>query len=145
MSAALISAARAAMDALDDARHHMSASGAPTLMQIAAQQAIRAALAAAEAQPTDAYSHLAEALGCDPMDSHDARIGRALTARLALEAQPAATALTQLSDAALEAAVLADETLRHYFALNGGSGPVSSKGVKVFRAIERAHGIGECS
>ena len=55
---------------------------------------------------------------------------------------PPAPALVPLTEAQLTAAVLADETLRYYFALNGGAGPVSNKGVKVFRAVERAHGIG---
>ena len=43
-----------------------------------------------------------------------------------------------LTDEQLTKAVLADETLRYYFAINGGTGPVSAKGFKVFRAVERA-------
>ena len=43
-----------------------------------------------------------------------------------------------LTASQLMAAVMADETLRYYFALNGGAGPVSEKGVKIFRAVESA-------
>ena len=39
--------------------------------------------------------------------------------------------------------ILADETLRYHFGLNGGAGPVSKKGKKVVEAIEAAHGIKE--
>ena len=39
--------------------------------------------------------------------------------------------------------ILADETLRYYFGLNGGAGPVSKQGRKVVDAIEAAHGIKE--
>jgi hypothetical protein len=46
----LTEAARAALEALDDARHHMSAMGAFTEVQIAAQDTLRAALAASEVQ-----------------------------------------------------------------------------------------------
>lgn len=63
---------------------------------------------------------------------------------LAAPPAPQPTAPVQavpLTEGQLTAAVLADETLRHYFALNGGVGPVSAKGVKVVRAVERAHGI----
>lgn len=42
-------ALRLALDALEDARHHMSAIGAPTERQLEAQEAIRVALAT----PTD--------------------------------------------------------------------------------------------
>jgi hypothetical protein len=38
--------------------------------------------------------------------------------------------------------ILLDEVLRYYFGCNGGAGPVSQKGVKIIRAVERAHGIG---
>lgn len=34
-----------------------------------------------------------------------------------------------------EDAILADETLRYYFGLNGGTGPVSEKGWKIIRAV----------
>ena len=37
--------------------------------------------------------------------------------------------------------ILADETLRYYFGLNGGAGPVSKQGRKIVNAIEAAHGI----
>jgi hypothetical protein len=39
--------------------------------------------------------------------------------------------------------ILADETLRYHFGLNGGAGPVSKKGRAVIDAIEAAHGITE--
>ena len=45
---------------------------------------------------------------------------------------------TPLTDEQLTSAVLEDKTLRYYFALNGGAGPVSEKGVRIFRAIEKA-------
>jgi len=32
--------------------------------------------------------------------------------------------------------------LRYHFGCNGGAGPVSQKGIKIIRAVERAHGIG---
>jgi hypothetical protein len=38
--------------------------------------------------------------------------------------------------------ILLDEVLRYHFGCNGGAGPVSQKGIKIIRAIERAHGIG---
>jgi hypothetical protein len=38
--------------------------------------------------------------------------------------------------------ILSDEVLRYYFGCNGGAGPVSQKGVKIIRAVERAHKIG---
>jgi hypothetical protein len=38
--------------------------------------------------------------------------------------------------------ILLDEVLRYHFGCNGGAGPVSQKGIKVIRAVERAHGIG---
>ena len=38
--------------------------------------------------------------------------------------------------------ILLDEVLRYNFGCNGGAGPVSQKGIKIVRAIERAHGIG---
>jgi hypothetical protein len=38
--------------------------------------------------------------------------------------------------------ILSDEVLRYHFGCNGGAGPVSQKGVKIIRAVERAHGIG---
>jgi len=38
--------------------------------------------------------------------------------------------------------ILSDEVLRYNFGCNGGAGPVSQKGIKIVRAIERAHGIG---
>ncbi len=37
--------------------------------------------------------------------------------------------------------ILSDEVLRYHFGCNGGAGPVSQKGIKVIRAVERAHGI----
>jgi len=37
--------------------------------------------------------------------------------------------------------ILADETLRYYFGLNGGAGPVSKQGRRIVNAIEAAHGI----
>lgn len=37
--------------------------------------------------------------------------------------------------------ILADETLRYHFGMNGGAGPVSRKGRAVIAAIEAAHGI----
>jgi hypothetical protein len=91
----------------------------------------RAALDTAETRPTDLYSHLAEALGCDPMDSHDTRIGRALTARLAMKANPAAPA--PLTDRQL--AQIWDEALDQLDTRNQLR--------FIARAIERAHGIGE--
>ena len=39
--------------------------------------------------------------------------------------------------------ILANETLRYHFGLNGGAGPVSKKGRAVIDAIEAAHGIKE--
>ena len=39
--------------------------------------------------------------------------------------------------------ILADETLRYHFGLNGGAGPVSKKGRAVIDAVESAHGIKE--
>ena len=39
--------------------------------------------------------------------------------------------------------ILADETLRYYFGLNGGAGPVSKQGRRIVNAIEAAHGIKE--
>ena len=39
--------------------------------------------------------------------------------------------------------ILANETLRYHFGLNGGAGPVSKKGKAVIDAIEAAHGIKE--
>ena len=39
--------------------------------------------------------------------------------------------------------ILADETLRYHFGMNGGAGPVSKKGRAVIDAIEAAHGIKE--
>ena len=39
--------------------------------------------------------------------------------------------------------ILADDTLRYHFGLNGGAGPVSKKGKSVIAAIESAHGIKE--
>ena len=38
--------------------------------------------------------------------------------------------------------ILSDEVLRYHFGCNGGAGPVSQKGIKIIRAVERAHGIG---
>jgi hypothetical protein len=38
--------------------------------------------------------------------------------------------------------ILLDEVLRYHFGCNGGAGPVSQNGIKVIRAVERAHGIG---
>ena len=38
--------------------------------------------------------------------------------------------------------ILLDEVLRYHFGCNGGAGPVSQKGIKIIRAVERAHGIG---
>jgi hypothetical protein len=38
--------------------------------------------------------------------------------------------------------ILLDEVLRYHFGCNGGAGPVSQKGIKIVRAVERAHGIG---
>ena len=35
-----------------------------------------------------------------------------------------------------DAEILADDTLRHYFGLNGGAGPVSDKGEKIIALIE---------
>ena len=35
-----------------------------------------------------------------------------------------------------DAEILADDTLRHYFGLNGGAGPVSEKGKKIIALIE---------
>ena len=37
--------------------------------------------------------------------------------------------------------ILADETLRYYFGLNGGAGPVSKQGRRIVNAIEASHGI----
>lgn len=54
-------------------------------------------------------------------------------------------ALAPLTDAELSAAVQADDTLRYFFSLNGGAGPVSAKGILIFRAVERAIGIKERS
>jgi hypothetical protein len=42
-----------------------------------------------------------------------------------------------------DAQILANETLRYHFGLNGGAGPVSKKGRAVIDAIEAAHGIKE--
>ena len=39
--------------------------------------------------------------------------------------------------------ILADETLRYYFGLNGGAGPVSKQGRKIVNAIEALHNIKE--
>jgi hypothetical protein len=39
--------------------------------------------------------------------------------------------------------ILADETLRYYFGLNGGAGPVSKQGRKIVNAIEAFHNIKE--
>lgn len=39
--------------------------------------------------------------------------------------------------------ILADQTLRYYFGLNGGAGPVSKQGRRIVSAIEAAHGIKE--
>ena len=43
-----------------------------------------------------------------------------------------------LTDKQLSAAVQADDTLRYFFSLNGGAGPVSAKGILICRAFERA-------
>ena len=48
------------------------------------------------------------------------------------------TKRTVLTGDELTQAVLADQTLQYHFARNGGAGPVSDKGVKIFRAIESA-------
>lgn len=46
--------------------------------------------------------------------------------------------LTSFSDDEVEKFIMNDSVLRYYFALNGGAGPVSTKGYKIFRAIEHA-------
>lgn len=42
-----------------------------------------------------------------------------------------------LSAEVVQQTMLADELLRYNFALNGGAGPISSKGIAIFRAVER--------
>lgn len=46
--------------------------------------------------------------------------------------------LTSFSNGDIENAIMSNSVLRYYFALNGGAGPVSAKGYKIFRAIELA-------
>ncbi len=100
-----------------------------SLAPIFTERQMRSYGAACAAAALEAAAKVAE-----PMDyGTDDAIAIAIRAIAIGESAPAA-----LSDKQLTAAVLADETLQYHFALNGGAGPVSKKGVKIFRAIERA-------
>ena len=134
------SVVQAALEALE-----LEATSPPLPETGRALELLRAALAAPEsAEPAPAKpvarihddGHWTHKPGKDPLGRFNGK------AYLDVYATPPAPAQVPLTEAQLAAAVLADKTLRYYFAINGGAGPVSAKGFKVFRAVERAHGIG---
>jgi len=64
--------------------------------------------------------------------TNNLQVNEAITALKERLAQPAQRTWVGLTDEE----ILSDDTLRYYYGMNGGAGPVSQKGKKVIAAIE---------
>ena len=84
---------------------------------------------------TDSLICYASTTGEHPPNAIDGNVRDAINALRTALAEPERKPLT-------DEEILLDEVLRYHFGCNGGAGPVSQKGIKIIRAVERAHGIG---